>query len=178
MNGLIHLDVPCFSRLLRGSGMADVRANLEEASHWGCAFGDCCFALFSVCRGADASPHPPCFADRNHEQNESFLPLGCQMFHHRRNPAQLSVLYFSFPDRCIFIFTSTFVNRQLSFQLTICCVSLIQRCRSNQESCTSGNARGKEVLTQLFSAEEGQCCFTLSWSSELGARCVFSRRAS
>lgn len=144
----------------------------------GVLLGDCCFALFSVCRGADASPHPPCFADRNHEQNESFLPLGCQTFHHRRNPAQLSVLYFSFPDRCIFIFTSTFVNRQLSFQLTICCVSLIQRCRSNQESCASGNARGKEALTQLFSAEECQCCFTLSWSSELRARCVFSRRAS
>lgn len=154
MNGLIHLYVQCFCGLSRVSGMADVRANLEEVNHWGCAFGDCCFALFSVCHGADPSPHPPCFADRNDEQNESFLPLGCQMFYHRRNSARLSVLYFSLPDRCIFIFTSIFINRQLSFQLTIYCVSLIQRCRSNQESCTSGNARGKEVLTQLFSAEE------------------------
>lgn len=92
-------------------------------------------------------------------------PLGCQMFYHRRNSARLPVLYFSLPDRCIFIFTSIFINRQLSFQLTIYCVSLIQRCRSNQESYTSGNARGKEVLTQWFSAEECHgftpVCFTL-----------------
>lgn len=119
MNGLIHLYVQCFSRLLRGGGMAEVRANLEDVNHSGCAFGDCCFALFSVCHGGDSSPHPPCFADRNHEQNDSFLPLGCQTFYHRRNLAHLSGISFSLPDRCIFIFTSIFINRQLSFQLTL-----------------------------------------------------------
>lgn len=115
MNGLIHLCVQCFSRLLRGSGMAEVRANLEDVNHSGCAFGDCCFALFSACHGGDSSPHPPCFADRNHEQNESFLPLVCQMFFHRRNLAHLSGIYSSLPNRCIFIFTSIFYQPSIIF---------------------------------------------------------------